>query len=210
MNILFVCTGNICRSPITERSAIFYAARTSVPELHAASAGTRAVVEHHVYRESARALKQMGGDASHHAARQVTAKLISTADLALTMSTFHRNLVLQRAPRELNRTFTVHGPEWLASDSGPRKLADLALLRSQVSAKDLPEVNDSLGRTAAVHTEVASKKAVCWGQIVERCRGEAAQVSRPLHRNIGRDLSLKESHQGTAPGKAGAPDVNGR
>jgi protein-tyrosine phosphatase len=172
VHILFVCTGNICRSPVAERLATAYATRVAIPELQASSAGTRALVGHPVDPDAARALEGLGGDASNHKARQVTAKLLSTADLVLTMSTAHRNAVLELAPRQLNRTFTLHEAARLASDSGARELADLPALRSQVSAAELPDIADPIGRTAAFHAAIANQIAALLPPILELCRHE--------------------------------------
>ena len=98
MHILFVCTGNICRSPTGERLAAAYAAENGMPELWVSSAGTRAVIGHPVHRDAAVVLDALGGDTSGFAARQLTAKIASTADLIIAMTSAHRDIVLETAP----------------------------------------------------------------------------------------------------------------
>ena len=107
MHLLFVCTGNICRSPTAERLSVAYAARLEIADFTASSAGTRAVVGHAVHRDSEFALRKLGGDPSNFTARQLTSKIASSADLVLTMTRPHRDSVLELAPRQLNRTFTL-------------------------------------------------------------------------------------------------------
>jgi protein-tyrosine phosphatase len=62
LHILFVCTGNICRSPSAERLATAAGASAS-------SAGTRAVIGHPMHPESARVLRDLGGDPDGFVAR---------------------------------------------------------------------------------------------------------------------------------------------
>jgi protein-tyrosine phosphatase len=103
-------------------------------------------------------------------ARQVTSKLLMTADLVLTMSTAHRNYVLELAPRQLNRTFTLHEAARIASDGGARQLADLPGLRAQISASGLPDIADPIGRSAAFHAAVANEIADLLPPILDLCR----------------------------------------
>ena len=172
MHLLFVCTGNICRSPVAERLATVYATRDAIPELRASSAGTRALIGHPVHPDAARALEALGGDASSHTARQVTAKLLMAADLVLTMSTAHRNYVLELAPRQLNRTFTLQEAARLASQGGTRELADLPAVRAQASADELPDIADPIGQSAAFHSAIANEIADLLPPILELCRHE--------------------------------------
>jgi protein-tyrosine phosphatase len=170
LHILFVCTGNVCRSPVAERLATTYANGVAIPEFVASSVGTRALVGHPVHPDAAHALEQLGGDASHHAARQVSAKLLMAADLVLTMSTAHRNSVLELAPRQINRAFTLHEAARLASHSGAHELTDLRALRSRNSVGELPDIADPIGRSAAFHAAVANEIADLLPPILELCR----------------------------------------
>lgn len=84
-NILFVCIGNICRSPMAE--ALFKAANNKQRRnIHASSAGLQAMVNHSADATSQELMKKKGLDISHHQARQITSDLIVKSDLILTMS----------------------------------------------------------------------------------------------------------------------------
>lgn len=106
-NILTVCTGNICRSPLAET---VLAARLADLDVRVHSAGTQAMVGHGMPRE-ARALAERNGvaaaDAAAHRARLLTDALMRDADLVLTMSAQHSSTAVELEPRRMHRTFTV-------------------------------------------------------------------------------------------------------
>ncbi len=170
MHVLFVCTGNICRSPIAERLAAAYGARLQIPDFRASSAGTHAVIAHPIHPDAAHVLEKLGGDASSFAARQLTSRIASDADLVLTMTRAHRNAVLEHAPRQLHRTFTLSEAARLASEYNARKVADLAALRPQLAAHELSDIPDPIGQDAKVFATVASQIADLLPPVLELCR----------------------------------------
>jgi protein-tyrosine phosphatase len=108
--VLFVCTGNICRSALAERLGRAYLAEVLGDEAgltSLTSAGTGAVVGSAMHPDSALVLQGFGGDPAGFIARQVDAATLAGADLVLAMTREHRRAVLQMAPRALNRTFTL-------------------------------------------------------------------------------------------------------
>lgn len=102
MRILFVCTGNICRSAFAERYAAAHARTLTV-----ASAGTGAVVGAPVDPAMAAQVLRHGGDPERFAARQLNARMIADADLILTMQTHHRTWILDDDPGAVRRTFVL-------------------------------------------------------------------------------------------------------
>jgi protein-tyrosine phosphatase len=170
MHILFVSTGNICRSPTAERLAAAYATRYQIPELTASSAGTRAVIGHPIHSEAARILEQMGGNTSRFAARQLTAKIASTADLIIAMTNAHRDIVLEAAPRQLQRTFTLTEASHLAAMEDVKTLADLAGLRPRLSANEKLDIPDPIGQSPEVFAFVGAHIASLLPPIMEVCR----------------------------------------
>ncbi|GAA3930368.1 low molecular weight phosphatase family protein [Microbacterium soli] len=106
-NILTVCTGNICRSPLAET---VLATRIADLDVRVHSAGTQALVGHAMPPE-ARELAERNGvapaGAAAHRARLLTESLMHAADLVLTMTAQHTTAAVQLAPRRMHRTFTV-------------------------------------------------------------------------------------------------------
>lgn len=171
LHILFVCTGNICRSPMAERLAAAYGTRMGVSDLTTSSAGTRAVIGHPIQADAAIVLQKLGGDASNFAARQLTSRIASEADLVLTMTRAHRDYVLELAPRQLHRTFTLSGAARLVSEFNARSIKALAELRPHLAASESLDIPDPIGQSSEVHAGVGSRIASLLPPILELCQG---------------------------------------
>lgn len=104
-SVLFVCTANICRSPLAERLMLVRTPRDL--DVVITSAGTHGLVGRAMDEPSARALRELGGDPGGHLARQIRAADIREADLILTAGTEHRSTIVQLEPLAFRRTFTA-------------------------------------------------------------------------------------------------------
>ncbi|WP_288784508.1 low molecular weight phosphatase family protein [uncultured Microbacterium sp.] len=105
--ILVVCTGNICRSPLAE-----VVLRGTLEQLggRVHSAGTQGLDAAPMTPEAQRLVVAMGADAgaaSAHRSRYLTAAHLDSPDLILAMSREHRGRVAQLAPARLRSSFTV-------------------------------------------------------------------------------------------------------
>src|SRR4051812_48003489 len=112
VRILFVCTGNLCRSPVAERLAGGWARGLlrGGPELatvEIGSAGIDAPPDRAMDARSAKALIDLGGDPAGFRSRLFERSMAEEADLVLTMSRRQRREVLEKDPRGLRRTFTL-------------------------------------------------------------------------------------------------------
>ena len=112
--LLVVCTGNICRSPVAAAML-----RRALPAKQVSSAGLGALVGQGV-EPTARALAEVDGlDVADHAARQLTAAMLTEADLILVMSEGQRRAVADLAPQALGKTLLLG--KWL---DGGREIPD--------------------------------------------------------------------------------------
>lgn len=173
MRILFVCTGNICRSPTAELLTRAYVDDVGDRSagLQPSSAGIRAVVGSGVEPTAALVLSSLGGSAEGFRARQLRTDLVESADLILTMSTRQRAFVLRMAPRAMARTFTLLEAsrllQWATQGSppgAPRTPADVVAalagrraLRAQRAHPANDDVPDPIGSTATVFDEVGQQ-----------------------------------------------------
>jgi len=104
-SILFVCTGNVCRSPMAELLCAGWADPRA--DLQVASAGVAALVGQGIDTSSASVLGQAGIDPTRHRARQFDPEMATRADLVLTAEAAHRDAIMAVAPSAFRRTFTM-------------------------------------------------------------------------------------------------------
>ena len=106
--ILFVCTANICRSPMA--AGIM---RRRIAELGLAdqvqvlSAGVWAQEGQGASRYAVKVLGQRNCDLSGHRSRQVTPELLDQADIVLVMEEAHRRSLFYLSPQHLGKIFLL-------------------------------------------------------------------------------------------------------
>ncbi|MBX5476874.1 MAG: threonylcarbamoyl-AMP synthase [Clostridia bacterium] len=83
--VLFVCTGNTCRSPMAEALARRLATQRGLA-LEVASAGTHAAEGDAAAPEAVQAVRRLGAELEGHASKPVTPDLLRWADLVVTMT----------------------------------------------------------------------------------------------------------------------------
>ncbi|WP_136610351.1 arsenate reductase/protein-tyrosine-phosphatase family protein [Sinomonas albida] len=103
-SVLFVCSGNICRSPLAEQ--LLRAKTVGLPVI-VSSAGIIAREGEKMTKEAALVSRQRGGDPSAHRSRRLTEVHLQQADLVLTATRDHRGAVVKLLPRMSRRTFTI-------------------------------------------------------------------------------------------------------
>lgn len=89
MHILFVCTGNTCRSPMAEAVARSVAAERGLHDVSFASAGVSAWDDSPASDGALLVGMERGLDLAGHRARQLTRDLVAQADLVLVMGESH-------------------------------------------------------------------------------------------------------------------------
>jgi len=120
--LLFVCTGNTCRSPLAEVIARRAAADHGWSQLEVRSAGIATVNGGSASEGSERTATRHGLDLSDHRSTMLTPELLDWADLVLTMSPLHLARVREEGAgdkAELLTAFAAGGEPGGAGDTVP-------------------------------------------------------------------------------------------
>lgn len=105
--VVFVCTANVCRSPVAELLFLHRAVSAGWPSLSISSAGVRGLAGQALDIQMATRLRRDGVASENFKARHLMPDQVESAKLILTAEVEHRSAVVQLAPRALTRTFTM-------------------------------------------------------------------------------------------------------
>src|SRR5262245_41377559 len=103
--ILFVCTGNVCRSPMAE--GLFRHAARGRSDLQVLSAGVGAIDGQPPSAYAVQALRDLGIDISQQRSRMLTAELVNQADYIFGMTHGHVDAVNLLYPQAVEKTFLL-------------------------------------------------------------------------------------------------------
>ncbi len=111
MRVLFVCSGNVCRSPMAETLFRQAADHAGINELRIASAGTLGLWNLPAAPEAIDALREVGLDLGAHRSRGLVAEEIAATDWIVTMAREHIDYLAQHYVEALPRTRLVRAFE---------------------------------------------------------------------------------------------------
>jgi len=156
--VLFVCVGNVCRSPLGELLLA-----PLLPEgFEVSSAGVAALVGEPMAPQAAIHLEEVGLSADGFRARQLLPSMVEDSDLVLTASRAIRSRVLEDTPRALRRTFTVLEFAALmdlldpAPGEGAAALVQLAAAERSRSAREDDDIPDPYRRGVEANARAAA------------------------------------------------------
>ncbi|MGE6571678.1 low molecular weight protein-tyrosine-phosphatase [Psychrobacter namhaensis] len=101
-NILVVCVGNICRSPMAEALL-----KQRYPYKNIDSAGVGALVGHPADPAALEIMTEQQLDITNHVAKQIDEQLVKKADLIFTMSDSQTKWIEERWPFCRGKTFKL-------------------------------------------------------------------------------------------------------
>ncbi len=140
MNILFVCTGNTCRSSMAEAlfNDMLKQIENKYDKIKVSSAGIFAVDDMPASSQAIIAMKSRGIDLKKHKSKVLTKQMIEDADLILTMTARHKNSILGLDSNAKGKVFTLK--EYSNSDE-----------------QDLKDICDPFGQPVEKYMETAKE-----------------------------------------------------
>ncbi len=111
-NVMMVCIGNICRSPMAE-----VLLQHNNPDLNVFSSGLGALVGKPADPSSVELMKEKGIDLTKHCAQQINSVLVSKSDLILTMEQKHVNAIQSKYPESRGKVHLIG--KWIDNQEVP-------------------------------------------------------------------------------------------
>lgn len=141
-SVLFVCTGNTCRSFMAEYLLRHYAAKSKL-EIDVASAGLGAFTGDTATEQAVEVLTEMGIDGTAHRSRKVHPNLLAQYDLIFPMTLGHKRQLLDLVPELAGKVFLLKEfAERVNPGKDPSKLIE----------KD-HEISDPFGQSVEIYRQ---------------------------------------------------------
>ena len=106
-NILFVCWGNICRSPFAEALFRKLSAESGRKDLAGDSAGLYALPGNPATEMARKVAAEFDVDLSRHGAKLTSKALVDWSDLILVMEKSHRDTIVNDVPEARDKTLLM-------------------------------------------------------------------------------------------------------
>ena len=155
-NVLFVCTGNVCRSPMAE-GLLRRMARKEGIDIAPVSAGLGAPHGQKASAHAIEVLRREGVDISGHRSQPVSEELIARADFVFAMTRDHLEMLMLLYPEESHKFHLLRGGE---AGGGGR-----------------PDVYDPIGGTLATYESCKEEIKRALTRVIDIINGKSTSMN---------------------------------
>lgn len=161
VNVLFVCTGNVCRSPMAEGFLRSEAERHGL-SLSVRSTGTHAWPGRAATIDARKIMTELGAPIDGHKTLELDDALIEWADLVIALAREHERDTVRAHPQAERKTFTLKGLlrvlDELPPYADPASWVEAAHeARVVAGPPDDNDVDDPFGERQAAYRRVATE-----------------------------------------------------
>ncbi len=147
MKIMFICTGNTCRSAMAQAMLEKMLKEKNKYNIQVYSCGISAYNGDFPTENAIETMKEYKIDLTNHRATNIFSSNIEEMDLILCATTSHKNIVLSNYENLKDKIFT---------------------LKEYVGIKDDPNIKDPWGYTLEVYEECAREINKCLEKLIEK------------------------------------------
>lgn len=161
--ILFVCTGNTCRSVMAEAilKHMLRDREDRLRDIKIMSAGIHAWEGGRASPGAMEVLSERGIDAVGHSSALLTPELVEEADLVLTMTSNHKRIVLHMCPAAGEKVYTLR--EYVLDNGDKKSYApDAGYIKGD------HDISDPYGRSVEIYRESAEEIEKYLGMLIDK------------------------------------------
>lgn len=185
-HILFICTGNTCRSPFAEamfRKMLREKYQERADNIEVLSAGTYAFPGVTPPPNAVRISRKFGVDISSHKSRVVHLNLMETADQIFCMTSRHKSHLVSKFPWFEDKIFVLkkYAEGIVEEKATPEHLSE---------TDDSYDIEDPIGQGLEVYTDIFGQVQDCLEKVIHRWENEEEfrkKMSRKLKVAVASD-----------------------